>query len=343
MQQSSRPHSSSSASASYTSHAPWIEKYRPVSLNDVQGQEDAIMLFRETLNSNRPLHFLLYGPSGTGKTSAVSSFCNELYGEQNMEQYILSINASYDRGIDMVRKKIKPFCKRSTTAFVRNNHTIHYKFVILDEADTLTKDAQNALRRCIEIYSYNTRFCFMCNYVCNIIAPILSRCSVCHFRPVKRDIALQFLMSVCKKENTECQPEHLELVYDKKHGDLRACLTTLQSVNYMSSNNALTIEALCDYLQIVPETLWTNILTFQSYKDCSALASDLYNEGRAIRSLLMSLTDWSLQHCTNEQLYTLSSLVSRMEIQMTVCEKPLLLLLEIVATVWRTCFDIDNA
>ena len=70
-------------------HKPWIEKYRPHSLNDVKGQESAIQLFRETLISNRPLHFLLYGPSGTGKTSAVSSFCNELYGSQNMEQYMI--------------------------------------------------------------------------------------------------------------------------------------------------------------------------------------------------------------------------------------------------------------
>lgn len=330
------PPDSLSESSTDTSHVPWIEKYRPVTLNDVQGQDDAIMLFRETLISNRPLHFLLYGPSGTGKTSAVSSFCNELYGEQNMEQYILSINASYDRGIDMVRNKIKPFCKRSTTAFVRNNHTINYKIVILDEADTLTKDAQNALRRCIEIYSYNTRFCFMCNYVCNIITPILSRCSVCHFRPVKKTVALNFLEFVCEAEGVKCLPDFLELVYDRKHGDLRACLTTLQSVHYMS-NGAMTTEALSDYLQIIPATLWTHILTFQSYKDCSALANRLYNEGHTIRSILVSLVDWSLHHCTNEQLYILSPLVSRMEIQMTVCEKPLLLLLEMVVMVWKTC------
>lgn len=316
------------------SHKPWIEKYRPNSLNDVKGQESTIQLFRETLISNRPLHFLLYGPSGTGKTSAVSSFCNELYGAQNMEQYILSINASYERGIDMVRNKIKPFCKRSTTAFLRNNHTINYKIIILDEADTLTKDAQNALRRCIEIYSYNTRFCFMCNYVCNIITPILSRCSVCHFRPVKEPIAMRFLKSVCEKENVHCKSEYLKMVYEKKHGDLRACLTTLQSVHYMSNGN-ITEEMLHRYLQFIPTTLWTDIAAFQHYKDCSNLATQLYNEGHTVRAILVSLVSWSLRECTDTQLYELSSMVSRIEVQMGVCEKPLLLLLEIITNVWR--------
>ena len=317
-------------------HTPWIEKYRPTSLNEVQGQESAILLFREMLSANRPLHFLFYGPSGTGKTSAVTSFCNELYGKCNMDQYILSINASYDRGIDMVRNKIKPFCKRSTTPFTRNNNTIDYKFVILDEADTLTQDAQNALRRCIEIYSYNTRFCFLCNYVCNIITPILSRCSVCHFRPVIKPLALAFLASVCEKEEVACSEEQLELVYDKKHGDLRACLTTLQSVHHMLTG-PLTTDALQEYLQIIPNTLWTTIVGLKQHKHCVQQATALYECGYSLRALLMSLIHWSLDHCTDEQVYKLAPMMSRIEKQMFVCENALLLVLEVVVTVWETC------
>lgn len=327
---------SHSYSQSTHKHLPWIEKYRPTSLSEVRGQESAIMLFREMLSTNRPLHFLFYGPSGTGKTSAVTSFCNELYGENNTDQYILSINASYDRGIDMVRNKIKPFCKRSTTPFTRNGHTVDYKFVILDEADTLTKDAQNALRRCIEIYSYNTRFCFMCNYVCHIITPILSRCSVCHFRPVLKPIAMQFLTSVCDKEGVQCSHEDLGMVYDKKHGDLRACLTALQSLCNMQ-HGPITTEALQEYLQIMPDTLWRDITTFKHHKQCVQLATDWYEDGYSLRAILLSLVEWSLNNCTDEQVYALAPLTSRIEKQMFVCDSPVLLLLEIIVTVWETC------
>lgn len=324
-------------------HTPWIEKYRPTSLNEVQGQESAILLFREMLSANRPLHFLFYGPSGTGKTSAVTSFCNELYGKHNTDQYILSINASYDRGIDMVRNKIKPFCKRSTTPFTRNSHTIDYKFVILDEADTLTHDAQNALRRCIEIYSYNTRFCFLCNYVCNIISPILSRCSVCHFRPVIKPLALAFLTSVCSREGVDCAEEQLELVYDRKHGDLRACLTTLQSAHHMLSQ-PLTRAVLQEHLQIIPDELWTTIAALKQHKHCVLKATELHESGCSLRSLLMSLVDWSLHYCTNQQIYTLGPMMSRIEKQMFVCDNALLLMLEVVVTVWETCGpDCSNA
>lgn len=315
-------------------HYPWIEKYRPTTLKDIKGQEQSIALFQEMLTSNRPLHFLFYGPPGTGKTSAVTSFCNELYSEVNKEQYILSINASYDRGIDMVRNKIKPFCKKSTTPFMRNGHHIHYKFVILDEADTLTKDAQNALRRCIEIYSYNTRFCFMCNYVCNVITPILSRCSVCHFKPVYKPIAIAFLQHVCGEEDVECDHSLLELVYDKKNGDLRACLTVLQAVCNM--HKAITIEHLNEHLQIIPDSIWQQIESTKHYKECHQIVDKLYNSGYSLRALMMSFIPWALAHLDTNQMYKVAPLLSRLEIQMMKCVDTRLLLHEFVATIWET-------
>jgi replication factor C subunit 2/4 len=238
----------------------------------------------------------------------------------------------------MVRNKIKPFCKRSTTPFQRNGHVIDYKFVILDEADTLTKDAQNALRRCIEIYSYNTRFCFMCNYVCNIITPILSRCSVCHFRPVIKPIAILFLKGVCNREGVQCSDPDLELIYDTKHGDLRACLTALQSAHQMTCGQ-ITNAVLRDHLQIMPPQLWSQICAFGQYKSCAKFALELYEQGHPVRSILLSLIDWSHRTCTDEQIYVLAPMMSRMEKQMVVCENTSMLLLEIVVTVWETCSD----
>lgn len=319
-------HSTQQHQTKSTNH-PWIEKYRPTQLSEVKGQTDAISMFNEILDSNQPVHFLFYGPPGTGKTSSVLSFCNELYDKQ-FEQYVLSINASYDRDIDMVREKIKPFCKQSTTAFERNGHLVNYKFVILDEADTLTKDAQNALRRCIEIYSYNTRFCFMCNYVSNIITPILSRCSVFHFLPIPKPEAIVYLKSICEKENVVCTQEHHQLIYDAKNGDLRGCLTTLQSVFNMYGK--ITTDHLKEYLQIIPNTLWHTIYNAPNLNVCKEIVNDLHTKGFSIYALLQSLIPWLLEHATDEHIYRMSPLVSRMEKQLLVCRDNRMLLHELV-------------
>ena len=313
-------------------HYPRIEKYRPTQLSEVKGQQDAISMFNEMLDSNQPVHFLFYGPPGTGKTSSVLSFCNELYGKHS-EQYVLSINASYDRGIDMVRKKIKPFCKQSATTFERNGHLVDYKFVILDEADTLTKDAQNALRRCIEIYSYNTRFCFMCNYVSNIITPILSRCSVFHFLPIPKTEAIEYLKSICEKENVVCSDEYHQLIYDAKNGDLRGCLTTLQSVYNMYGE--ITLNHIKEYLQIIPNTLWDTIYNTTDKNVCKDIVLELHNQGYSIYALLQSLVKWLLENATDEHIYRMSSLVSRMEKQLLVCSDNRMLLHELVIHVNR--------
>jgi replication factor C subunit 2/4 len=298
----------------------------------VCGQTRAVSLFREMLDSNQPMHFLFYGPPGTGKTSAVRSFCNELYGTHSRDQYILSINASYDRGIDMVRSKIKPFCKRSTTAFTREGHTIDYKLVILDEADTLTKDAQNALRRCIEIYSYNTRFCFMCNYVSNVIPPILSRCSVCHFRPVSKKDAVQFMGTVCAKEGVVCATDLMETVYDATRGDLRCCLSALQAVHNMHAS--ITREHLDDFLQVIPDSLWVQVAAVQESAEGAQIVQKLYTSGHSICVLLGSLVRWMLTNSTDAQIYEVAPMVSRLEKQMMDCADNRLLLHEMVVTFW---------
>ena len=293
--------------------APWVEKYRPAKLEDVKGQDDVIRLFREMLASNKPMHFLFYGPPGTGKTSSISSLCKELYGGRPRDQYVLDINASYDCGIDMVRNKIKPFCKRSTAPFDHNGNRIDYKFVVLDEADTLTKDAQNALRRCIEIYSYNTRFCFLCNYVSNVIAPILSRCCVCHFRPVARPDAMAFLQSVCDKENVHAPPDCLARVYAAQRGDLRGCLSTLQAVQHMY--NAITLDYVNEHLFHVPDTLWDCIANAKTHKELTALVDVLHADGYSVRRLLHALVPWLLEHAHDDKACALAPMMSRMERQ----------------------------
>lgn len=292
---------------------PWVEKYRPKQLRDVKGQGHLVAQFERMLESNQPMHFLFYGPPGTGKTSTITSLCNELYASRPRDQYVLNINASYDSGIDMVRHKIKPFCKRSTATFDYKGHVIDYKFVVLDEADTLTKDAQNALRRCIEIYSYNTRFCFLCNYVTNIIAPILSRCSVCHFRAVAHDDAVALLGEVCASEEVAVTPECIEVVYRSHKGDLRASLTTLQAVHAMY--DAVTVEHLQEHLFRVSDALWHLVAETSCTKSLAGVVDALAADGYSVRRLLQALVPWLLDHATDAQMYALTTMVSRLEKQ----------------------------
>jgi DNA polymerase III delta prime subunit len=221
---------------------PWNEKYRPSKLQDIYGQESIVSLFERMLAQNKPLHLLFYGPPGTGKTSTIMSFCREVYASQPFELCVMSINASYERGIDMVRSKIKTFCKKSMNAFMYKTHHITYKFIILDEADTLTQDAQNALRRCIETFSYNTRFCFLCNYISNVISPIMSRCLTHHFRRLSEPAVVSCLARIADTEGLDvADPSVYTELYSDCRGDMRACVTMLEQVRAVYGNR-VTLE-----------------------------------------------------------------------------------------------------
>jgi len=126
------------------------------------------------------------------------------------------------------------------------------------------------------------------------------------------------------------------MVYDNKHGDLRACLTILQSVYHML-REPITTEVLQEHLQIVPDTLWQTILSFKQHRQCVKLANEWYESGYSLRAMLMSLVKWSLENCTDTQIYILAPMMSRIEKQMCICNNPVLLLLEIIVTVWDAC------
>lgn len=157
---------------------PWVEKYRPSKIDEVSHQQEVVSALNISVKTGHVPHLLMYGPPGTGKTSTVLAMAKELFGKDHYKQRILELNASDERGIKVVRDKIKKFAQKKIQKNLKDGdrEIPPIQLIILDEADSMTVDAQSALRRIIEQYSKVTRFCIICNYIAKIIDPLASRC-----------------------------------------------------------------------------------------------------------------------------------------------------------------------
>ncbi|MEM1618727.1 MAG: replication factor C small subunit [Desulfurococcaceae archaeon] len=205
----------------------WAEKYRPRSLVEVVNQKEVVERLKKFVAEKNVPHMLFAGPPGTGKTTVAHAFAHDLYGE-NYRQYMLELNASDERSITVIRSKVKEFARSKVTG------EIPFKIVLLDEADNMTADAQQALRRLMELYSANTRFILTANYPSKIIEPIQSRCAVFRFTPLKKEDVVGRLMYICQNENIKCYDKALELIYELSEGDMRKAINILQSAAAIS-------------------------------------------------------------------------------------------------------------
>src|SRR5271167_1053840 len=176
---------------------------------------------------------LFYGPPGTGKTSTILALAKELYGPELVKSRVLELNASDERGISIVREKVKDFARMQlsnpSAAYRAQYPCPPYKIIILDEADSMTQDAQSALRRTMETYSKITRFCLICNYVTRIIDPLASRCSKFRFKSLDQDNAKKRLEEIAEMEGVRCEDKALDALIRCSEGDLRKAITFLQS------------------------------------------------------------------------------------------------------------------
>jgi replication factor C subunit 3/5 len=208
---------------------PWVEKYRPLKLKNIYGQDKIIEILKKMILNNSIPHLLFYGKAGVGKTSTIISFCREIYGD-DYPYFVLELNASDDRGIDIVRQEIKEFAELS-----KNSNKV--KLIILDEADAMTYDAQFALRRIIEKYSNTTRFCFICNYLNKIIPAIKSRCTLFRFNPIDNISSNKLINKIIKKENIKCNKDIIDNILWLNQGDFRKNLNLIQAISLTPNIN----------------------------------------------------------------------------------------------------------
>ncbi|CAB4256613.1 similar to Saccharomyces cerevisiae YOL094C RFC4 Subunit of heteropentameric Replication factor C (RF-C) [Maudiozyma barnettii] len=202
---------------------PWVEKYRPKLLKDIVGNDETIERLKQiAVDGNMP-NMIISGMPGIGKTTSVLCLAHELLGESYSEA-VLELNASDDRGIDVVRNQIKHFAQKKCS-LPQGKH----KIVILDEADSMTAGAQQALRRTMELYSNTTRFAFACNQSNKIIEPLQSRCAILRYSKLSDEQVLKRLLEIIKAEEVKYTNDGLEAIIFTAEGDMRQALNNLQS------------------------------------------------------------------------------------------------------------------
>ncbi len=205
----------------------WTEKYRPKNFEEVVGQEGIIKRIKSLTNSLNIPHLLFAGPAGTGKSTLALIVVKELFGENWKENY-LELNASDERGINIVREKVKDFARTKSLG------KVPFKVIFLDEADALTPEAQQALRRTMENYATTCRFVMSCNYSSKIIDPIQSRCAIFRFRLLEKKDVKKVIERISEKEKLEIDDDAIESVYEGSEGDCRRSVNLLQSLAAIS-------------------------------------------------------------------------------------------------------------
>lgn len=207
----------------------WTEKYRPNQFSEIVGQASTIQRVDSLVKAMNIPHLLFAGPAGTGKSTLALVIVRELFGENWKENY-LELNASDERGINIVREKVKNFARTKSIG------NISFKVIFLDEADALTPEAQQALRRTMENYSNTCRFILSCNYSSKIIDPIQSRCAIFRFKLLERKDIEKRIMFIAEQEKITTSPEAIEIIYENSEGDCRRAINLLQSAASISPN-----------------------------------------------------------------------------------------------------------
>lgn len=270
---------------------PWIEKYRPQNLNNVISHESIINTLKKFIKNKKLPHLLLHGPPGTGKTSVITACAKELYGV-NYNMMVIEINASEERGIEVVRNRITRFASMRSFCFDDNM----FKLIILDEADAMTADAQASLRRVIEKYTYNVRFCLICNYIKKINTAIQSRCVCIRFAPIKEIYIKDKMNEIIEKEKINITEQGINTIIKRSRGDMRRVLNLLQSTS-------MTRDAM-DTLNKITEENINECLGYPKSSDITKLFNCMVNksflESYVLLKTFKEIQGYSLNDIINE-------------------------------------------
>jgi len=208
--------------------AIWTEKYRPKKFSEVKGQKDIVTKVKAFVAKENMPHLMFSGPAGIGKTTLALVIARQLFGD-SYRNNLLELNASDERGIDVVRNKVKDFAR------TRAIGDVPFKIIYLDECDALTREAQQALRRTMENYTQTCRFILSCNYSSKIIDPIQSRCSVFRFKPLSKDEVFEIIDNISKSEGLKLDEKAKAAIFEVSGGDCRRAENILQATAALST------------------------------------------------------------------------------------------------------------
>ena len=255
----------------------WIQKYRPKTLDDIISQDEPIKILKNTVRTGEMPHFIIYGNSGIGKTTAISALCHQLFGPRRYHEHVLELNASDERGIGAVRDKVIKFAKLAIGTRDTRYLCPDYNVIVLDEADAMTKEAQSALRKVIEERSKTTRFVLICNYINSIIEPINSRCVKLKFKPISTEDIIKKLYTIATNEKINITIDALRGISEISNGDMRKSILILQNVKYrqfeMCGNpvTKLFIYNMCNFMTFEEATKIINVIKMKESKNIISL------------------------------------------------------------------------
>lgn len=263
-------------------------------------QSEVVSVLRECLSGADLPNLLLYGPPGTGKTSTILAAARQLFGDLFKDR-VLELNASDDRGISVIRTKVKSFAQLTASNTRPDGKPCPpFKIIILDEADAMTHAAQAALRRTMEMHTKTTRFCLICNYVSKIIQPITSRCTKFRFKPLKEEMVIERLKLIADSESINVDQEAFGAIVSISGGDMRRAITTLQSCYRLKGNEKAIAKA--DILEIsgfVPPKYMEEFLSVckgGDYKRMEDFVQDFLYEAFSVGQFFEQFNEFTVFH-----------------------------------------------
>ncbi len=262
--------------------ALWIEKYRPQSFDEIIGQKEIVEKLKAMAGKKEIQHMILSGPPGVGKTTSAVVLAKEVFGN-SWNQNFIELNASDDRKLSVIQGKVKEFARTKPI-------DSPFKIILFDEADSLTQEAQQALRRMMEEYSATCRFVFSVNYQSNIIEPLQSRCAILRFQPLSKSDVNKFIDRIAKNENLDLDNEAKDALEYVSRGDLRTLVNLMQSLANVSKKIDAKAVLQSSGLMDVSKTIeGLKMALSGDFKKSREMFSQIIDSGVNMKELLISI------------------------------------------------------